>query len=127
MFGKKSCNGLNRDRLLEEIQAAQQKCLRLKNKFLDRSSVEESEENNRLALSCLQCANIFADCAELVAQMLQPRDRFRARIFDMKTKKLLSDAEEAFRDCEIFDHPIDTKLVPITNELKSLIMEITAI
>ena len=119
MFGKKSCNGLNRDRLLEEIQAAQQKCLRLKNKFLDRSSVEESEENNRLALSCLQCANIFADCAEL--------DRFRARIFDMKTKKLLSDAEEAFRDCEIFDHPIDTKLVPITNELKSLIMEITAI
>lgn len=128
LFGKKKHSAFNKDEILEDIKSAEQKCLRIQKRFSAKSATENSEDNARLALSCRQCADKLEECAELVSHMLPPRDKHKAKNFEIKAQKLLTEIAESLQESENFDYPIKNGTVESNvNDLKSLLLEITNI
>ena len=128
LFGKKSCNSFNKDDFLAEIQSAEQKCHKLEQKFSAKSTLADLDENTQLALCCKRCADTLNECAELVSQMLPPRDKHKAKVFETKSKDLLLKLMDTLQECENFDYPVKNGILEkIANDLKSLIFDITAI
>ena len=128
LFGKNKGEQFKKDELLEKIASLNQKCLRLEKKFLAKAENGDADINNRLALSCRKSADTLKECADLVSQMLPPRNKHAAKTFESRSRELLHNADETLRECESFDYPITNGILEaIVNDIKIMILDITSI
>ncbi len=128
LFSPKNCDIINKERLAEDVYAVQYKLMDLEKWFLSKFAGGDAGEYNCLAPTCHQCAEILEECAELVSQMLPSRDKRKARVFEAKARELLVEEKKFLQESWTFEYPITNgTLIAIANDLRSLILEYTAI
>ena len=121
LFGKKTDLPFDKEAIFLELLKLQVKTRVLENKF-------SYKGNDVLALSCQKYTKALKECSDLVAQMLPPRDKRKAKFFARKSKEYLRKTRDLLQECEEFEYPIKNGTVEqIINDLKTLILDITSV
>ena len=121
LFGKKADLPFDKEAILSELIKLRIKTRVLENKF-------SYKGNDVLALSCKKYLKDLKECSDLVAQMLPPRDKHKAKLFARKSKEYLRKTRDLLQECEEFEYPIKNGTVEqIINDLKTLILDITSV
>lgn len=126
LFRKKN-ESFKKDFLLNMIQDTKDNCLKRENRFLLKAESGNTEEYLRMAHFCEEYADILEECAQIVSQMLPPRNKRREKEFEEAANELLDKAHNILCNSRYEQEISDGTLGNIIYKFKVLLIAIAAL